>query len=337
MLSRVFGLPLAAVLVAVAVAACGGSHKPKTTATHTTTTTTTHPRKPAPKFISEEVHGPGASGYASTISARPGNMVAFRTVVPASLKGTQTIKLSFAQGPSKSLSITASTPQHSSTATVTSASGSSLTLEHIHYSCELPPSPSFCPAKHITTTSKQVQLQFSTTHAAGITVVGVVGPVTLPTPKSLTPGTAVVPAYKIAELLKVFPGGKATAATKSVAPTTSVTAKPGDFVEMVTRVSSKLHGARQPVTITIDQGPGSTITISASAKGGTASTATIKSKSGSPIELVLPRYTCNLPPLPTFCPPSKTAAASHPHRYMLTFMAAPGTAAPAVLVQVQAG
>jgi hypothetical protein len=94
-------------------------------------------------------------------------------------------------------------------------------------------------------------------------------------------------------------------------------------------------GALQPVTVTINQGPAKTITISAHASGGPPSGATVKSASGSPITIVLARYNCYVPPTPTFCPAARVAAP--PHRYSLTFMAAPGTATIEIQAKVEAG
>lgn len=327
-------LLLAATGFSVVVAACGGSSKSKSTTTHTATTTTHTAAHRASKFIIEQVHGAGSHSFASSVSAHPGEAVAFRTLLPASATSPETVTVTVGLGPSSSLTASASTPQHTSTATITGG-GSSLTLVHLHYACVLPPSPTFCPAKKAITKGGKTQVQFAATHTAAITLVAVVGPVKVRPVRARAPGTQIVPAYRTTEVVKTLPGGKASTGSKTTPPTTSTTAGTGDVVEMLTRVTSKVHGALQPVTITFKQGPASTIAVSAAAKGGVPSVATIKAKSGSKITLVLPRYSCFLPPLPTFCPATKESSGSH--GYSVTFMAAPGTSPPVIAAKVQAG
>jgi hypothetical protein len=101
-----------------------------------------------------------------------------------------------------------------------------------------------------------------------------------------------------------------------------------------TKLKGASGGAPQAVTITFDQGPAKTLNVSAGVPGAPSSKATIVSGSGAPITLVLPRYACYLAPAPTFCPPSKAAAASH--RYSVTFPGSP-TTPPAISAAVSAG
>jgi hypothetical protein len=324
-------LLIAAALLTLALAACGGSKKTSTSTTTASTTSTPAQHHKGSKVLLEQVRAVGSSGFASSIIASPGGIVDFHTILPGTVKTPQTVTLSFAQGPSKTLKVTASMSNQSSTATVKST-GSSLTLMHLHYACALPPIATFCPVRNVATSNGQTRIQFSTSRKAPITVLATLGPVSLPTLKVKAPGSAHAPAYSTKEGLKVLPGGKATGASKG-AFTASASAKSGDIVEMLTRVLSKHRGALQPITVTIARGSGKTIKVSASAQGGATSTATLKSSSGSPITLALPRYTCYLPPVPTFCPPTKTSASSS--AYSATFMAAPGTAVPILVAKVQ--
>jgi hypothetical protein len=84
---------------------------------------------------------------------------------------------------------------------------------------------------------------------------------------------------------------------------------------MATRLSGAPVGATQATTITIEQGPASSIAVSGAVAGGQTSKATVKSADGKPITLVLPRYTCYVAPVPTFCPPKQIQAGSH--KYVL--------------------
>jgi hypothetical protein len=315
----------------VTLGACGGSHKTAThNSTHATTTHTQAPKAP-PKPIVQEVRGPGGGAYSSSIVAHPGEQLVLHTLISG--QGTQNVSLAIPAGPGKSLAIVATIGSHTSSANVASADGKPLTLTQLRYSCSLPPAPSFCPA-HATSHDHSYSVRFATTRAAGVTLLALVGPVAKPVPTVRNPGSAVVPPYTVTELVRAVPahGG---APPKSALPTGSATVRPGDSLVMISRVTSRLRGATQPITVTVDQGPATSVVISAHASGGQTSTATIKSGTGSPITLVLPRYLCYLPPYPTFCPAISAKVASH--RYSLTFAAAPGTSPPVVLATVEAG
>lgn len=316
---------------ATLVAACGGAHKSKTSTTRSTVAPTTRTRRKAkPKPVVEEVRRPGTKAYAGSVVAHPGEQLVLHTLLGA--KGRQKVSLTIGTGPSKTLSIAATTRGHTSTATVTSSTGKPLTLMKIHYSCALPPAPTFCPASGITANRKRVRVNFTTTRTAPITVLAVVGPVSTPIPAVHNPGVTVVPPYTVTELVRALPKNAKPPVGQ---PSSSATVHPGDSLVLISRVTSHLRGATQPIKITIDQGPARSVTVSASAPGGQPANATVRSATGSPIALVLARYVCYLPPYPTFCPPLATKVASH--RYSLTVAAAPGTAAPVVLATVQAG
>lgn len=322
--------PTVAVL-ALMLSACGGGSKSSTTTTKSTTTAT-HKTQSHAALPLESVRIGTSQTYATAATASPADAVSFRTVLPAGSKGSPVL-IKITAGPAKALTVTATAGQSSGTATVRSANGTQLTLLEPHYSCTLPPVPSFCPAKSVTKTAHGYTLQFNPRATSTIQVSALVGPVTLPKPKVTAAGKSVVPPYTVTELLRVRnPGSSASSSSIPAAPT--VSAKPGQLVVMYSEVKSGVHGAKQPVTVTLNQGPGKSLTITAAAKGGPSSTATVKSASGSPIALVLPHYTCYVTPTPTFCPASSIKTA--PHRYILTFEAAPGTATIELQALVQA-
>jgi hypothetical protein len=327
-------LPSIAVALALAVAGCGGGstkkHSSSTSSTSSTTTTTAKtPVATAKTPLSLTVRTAGSTTpFGSTAKAKAGDPVIFRTV-PAG-NGTSKaadVTLKISGGPSKSLTITASSKGHTSVATITSADGKPITLVRLHYGCALPPVATFCPAKHSSTSSHGFELLFSTLHTAPIVLAALVGPVTTPAPVVHPASSSVVPAYTPTELVEGVtlpaPGAKKGTPAKTTGLAATATVKPGNSVVMATRLAGRPVGAPQTTTLTIDQGPASSITVSAAVAGGLTSKAVVKSADGKRITLVLPRYSCFVAPAPTFCPP-KTIKALH-HKYVLTFQASPYT------------
>jgi hypothetical protein len=331
-------IALALLAVTVGLAACGGGSKAKstssttTTAKKTTSTSATPKPKPKPKLTISVSNPAVKKGYTSTTTAKPGQIVAIHVLVPIK-SGSEKVAVTVAKGPSKTLTLTAKAKRDTSRATITGSS-KSLTLEGLRYSCSLPPAPTFCPAHDVSVNDRSYSVSFSASRLSGVTLVGEVGPAPIKIPKTTPPGASVVPPYTVSELV-IARAAKAKPPKTRVAPTSSTTAHPGDSVVLISRVASKLRGATQPLTLTIDQGPAKKITVTASVPGGTPAKATITSATGSPIAIVLPRYVCGLPPFPTFCPAKQTKVAHH--RYTVVFPAAPGTAAPAISAHVQAG
>src|SRR5437660_8513758 len=99
-------LLIAAAMLTVALAACGSSKKSGTTTTTSTTTPPAHHHKGS-KVIVEQVRAVGSGGFGSSITASPGSVIDFHTIVPGTVKTPQTVTLSFDQGPSKTLKVTA--------------------------------------------------------------------------------------------------------------------------------------------------------------------------------------------------------------------------------------
>ncbi len=315
-----------AVCAAVVLAACGGGgHKTTTTTTTNTTTTATTPvkAKPKPAPLTATVEVAKATAAASTsATAKNGDIVEFRTRVPV-VKGKRhvTVTVTLSQSPASKWTMTATAAGQKAHATLTSANGKALILSELHYTCTLPPLPSFCPARKVTSGTKKLSMQFTTAPTTPVTLVATAGPISGGHPTT-APGTLVVPAYDVTALVLAHAPGASSSAKPS--PTTS--ARAGDVVLLRARLKGgkgSENGAPQPLTLTFDQGPAKTLNVSAGVPGGAVSHATITSANGKPIAIVTPRYTCYLPPTLTFCPVSKVTAASH--RYSVTFPGSPKT------------
>ena len=301
---------MALIAMATGLSACGGSSKTsasssKPTSTSTTTSTATSRAQTGPPAgaVAETAKVAESDTFSPSTTARPGDTVALRTVISGSASsGPQDVAITIDKNPGTKLTATAQSLGQSSTATIASATGRPVSLLDVHYVCELPPTPTFCPAKAINSTAAQYQLQFSATHASGIELTALVGPTPDLTAKTVTVGRSAAPPYAVTELVRSQLASPST--TPVAKPAASVTAGPGDVVTMYS-ILKGVAGARQPVTVTVGLGPSKSITVSAAVPGGHASTATINGKGGSSIALTLPRYGCFVPPRPTFCPATK--------------------------------
>jgi hypothetical protein len=246
-----------------------------------------------------------------------------------------TISLKISAGPSKTLTLQSTAEGHTATAQVAGADGKSLTFERLHYTCQLPPGPSFCPASGFTSGHGSYSMKFTAPPKTTVTVSGTAGPVSLKSPKKLKTSSGTVPPYTIKQLVKILPKAGQTAGTAAnVPPVSSVSASTGETIDMISLATGK-RGSTQPVTVTFSQASSTAIDVSGQAKGGKISHATIKSASGKPIKLTLPRYVCVLPPYPTFCPASSAKLSSG--RYTVVFNTAPGRPAPSIQAKVEAG
>jgi hypothetical protein len=143
----------------------------------------------------------------------------------------------------------------------------------------------------------------------------------------------VVAPYTLTQKVKVTTPSKSGGSASK--PTSAATVHPGDVVTLSTYVGGKVSGALQPVTITINQGPASSLTIGATEPGGQATHATISGASGAKIALTDARYNCFLAPDPTFCPASKVAVGHR--KYDITFRASPNKSPVEVVANVRAG
>lgn len=320
-----------AVAVAVWLGACGGSSH---STTSTTSTTTAPPSSQKSGALTETVEisksgiTPGAS-----VTGHTGDTVEFRTRAPGtSTAGPVKVKLLISHSSPATWTVTAISKHERATASVNGAAGKTLQIVELRYTCLLPPAPSFCPARQVLQTGKQLTLAFRTTPATPITVAGIVGPIPAPSTPTPRTGTLVVPAYTVTELVEARSLSAPSSIT--VVPTATAAAKAGEEVVIRTRIKGTPGGAPQPLTVSFDQGPGKTLNVSASVPGGSPSRATITSAGGSPITLVSPRFACYLPPMPSFCPASKVSAAGH--HYSITFQASPATPV-AIVALVQAG
>jgi hypothetical protein len=327
-----------AILVAAAamlLAACGGSHKAPTKAS----TTAPPPHGPTARALAETISEAHGAQPSPSIRAAPGGVLEFHTSVPGIADSPAVkVSLTFVREPATSWKVTASADGQKASAIVTSANGKPLTLVRLGYTCALPPAASLCPAQHVAASATHVRMQFSAQPGSNIELVAIAGPVTEPASGTSPPGTLVVPAYALTELVEAIPAPL----TNSGAPTklkrtigTAVTAQPGYTVALRTEVAGVAIGAPQPATISFSQGPGTTINVSVSDPGGKTASATIKSASGSPITIVLPRYPCYVPPTPTSCPAVRIRTS--PHHYAVTFRAWPKMPPIVIDAQVESG
>lgn len=331
----------------LAIAGCGGSKHKSTSSSSSTSTSSSSKAKPAkkgptlPTVLTEQLRGgQDKKKLSSSIKAKPGNPVLLYTYIPGSkTSGKETVDLTASAGPSKTLTVTASAKGHTSVAKIHSANGKPLTLTALRYVCSLPPAPSFCPGKNVAGDSHGYKLTFSAAHIPGILIAAIVGPVSTPTPPVRPVSSSTAAPYAPTELVGAHaqpaPGRhkKPPAPAHLALPTSSVVAKPGDSLTMTTRLKGRPVGLPQAVTVTVDQGPAKSLTITAAVAGGQATTATVTGAKGKKIEIVLPRFGCTVPPQPTICPPTHVQTGAH--QYKLTFMASPYTRPIAISAKIQ--
>ncbi len=343
MMRRVYA-KLAAVgaVLALVVAGCGGGgHKSSSSTTsHSTSsgttkkhgTTTGKSSKSNTLAVLIAVSKSGTSPSA-TATASPGDGVQFITHVPGKPKGPPTkVHLDFFQASPTKLTVTASATGQSATATLTSKTGKPVKISELRYICSLPPAPTFCPASQVHTASPHIKAQFSATPAAPVALSGVIGPVSNPPPKA-SRSTLVAPTYSVTT--KVLDRPKTSSKSSGAKFSSSAQVHPGDSLLITTAVTGSIVGASQPLTFTLAQGPATSLNITAGVSGGPVSKATVTSATGAPIAIVLPKYSCILPPAPTFCPPQSVQAGSH--KYVVTFGVTPQTTPITINAKVQSG
>jgi hypothetical protein len=324
--------------MAITLTACGGGGSKSSTSTaasSSTSTTSTTPNKkhkgPA-QFMVAIGRSTSDKTPGSSVTAKAGDSLVFTTRVIHSKSKTVTTTLTIPTASSNKLTLQSSAEGHTSKVDVTGEGGKSVSLVRPRYACSLPPAPAFCPASGVSSSHGTYTLKFTAPPKTPVSVVATVGPVSLKQPKTAKSQSGSVPPYTVKQLVKVL--AKAGSASGNVSPVSSVQSGSGDNVEMISRLTGK-RGSPQPLTITFPASANKTITISAQVKGGKASEATIKSISGSPIKLTLPRYVCFLPPYPTFCPAVSEKLSSG--KYTVVFNAQPGPAAPSLQAKVANG
>lgn len=315
-------------LVALFVAGCGGTSggaQTGTTLSLSTANTASIPSgasaTPARAIVSESVRGvSGAGAWGTSVTAGPGQAVQFRTLLGQ--KGGADVSLVFAWGHGKGVTATATVNGHSSRTTVVSATAAHLTLVGLHYTCAAPPAPSFCPI-HTVSTTRTATLAFHAPSPAAIVVAATVGPVVVPGITTISSGSAGTAAGPYKLLL----AGRTVLPSTTGGPSVSspfqspVPVKPGDILVVAVHARGVLNGAPQRVNVSLAQGPGTSLTASASVAGRNASQLRIKSSNGSPVILAVPRYICFAPPAPTYCPPLAEAVSGG--SYSFSFLAAP--------------
>jgi hypothetical protein len=120
-----------------------------------------------------------------------------------------------------------------------------------------------------------------------------------PTEESAQEPTGPVPTRLL--LRATTPGVKPTGPVK---PTRQVRVKDRDVVSMVTTIPEGDDTPKDAhVKITIERGPAGTLRATAGGESGEpTSSARISSRGGNNIRAEQVRYTCFVPPAPTFCP-----------------------------------
>lgn len=328
-------LPLGALVCVLALSACGSAAtKSKTKSSSTTTAATT--AAPLATTLTETASLTSNHGTATaSLSAPPDSSVIFRTVYPAAFVGkAEQVRLTISQSKPTRWTVQARAGGQHAQAIVQSPNAKPITLVNLAYTCEAPPEPSICPAHDVRVKGTQTQLQFNAPAHAAVAITAKVGPVA--PEATITPSTTLaVPTYLVREEVAATATATGSNARPAVAVYgSSASVKPGDRLTLLTGLGGHLVGARQPVTISFAQGPAKAITVTADLPGGPPSTATIRSATGAPIEVILPTYRCNLPPRATACPATHIQA-GHEH-YSLTFSTGPQ--APVLLsAVVQAG
>jgi hypothetical protein len=331
-------LGASALAICMLVSACGGSShtsssstSKSTTTAKRTTTTAKKPLAPVLAAVTEGILSLGSKTTVSSISAKTGDALTFRTQLPGRPKQKVKVQLTFALGPASTLTVTAKVHGRTAAAIVKSANGKRLTLQQLHYECLFPPLRTICPLHNLSTGSSQDRIQLTSAGGSFLSFGAKVGPVPVPARKVTISGT-VVPAYKLSETVRVIPPKTGNTAPTPSAPASSASVKSGSTVAFTT-VAGGLAGAAQKLTLTIEQGPAKSIAVTASVLGGKISQATVRSAGSSPIELVLPRYICFFPPAPTFCPAMQVQAGVH--RYSVTFPVTPSSQPVTVQATVQ--
>jgi hypothetical protein len=240
------GAASAVLAVAVSLGACGGAGTHKSSSSSTSTTASQSAASRGRLIQTVRVNGAGKP--ASQAKARPGNQVQLRTNIAGSRSaGPQPVTVSAATGPSSALSITATSPGHRSQAQITSADGRPLTLASVHYTCALPPAPTFCPVQHASGGSHSFKLSFMAAPRTGIALSATVGPLAGKAPPPSTSGGLPTAAYTPTELLLAHPP---TAGAGAGATATSGTATGSTTIGATTTTSTSLATSTNPTTST---------------------------------------------------------------------------------------
>jgi hypothetical protein len=325
----------ATLVAALVLVACGGStHNANSTNGSAKNTTTSQTKSVPSAKLAEtvEVAAPTGGRLVSKAAAKPGDAVLFHTSLPGSSRSA--VRLSLARGPGPGWSVTAAADGQRSTAKITSSTRSKLTLVDLRYPCLLPPSPTFCPASHVSRTATGYRLRFSAPASTGVSVAATIGPVPNPIAAAVATGTAPTGPYGVVAQLLAEPSASAPPTAKAHF-TSSVRAAAGATVLLAARVTGDRKGSPQPLTITVDRGPSRTLVASASVPGGRTETTTIRSTTGAPITIASAYYECYVAPTATFCP--ATSVHARAGAYTVTFPVSPVTPAIVLHTRLQQG
>jgi hypothetical protein len=103
----------------------------------------------------------------TTLAAHPGDEIALVTRLIGRAAAPQHVTIDVDNGPGRSLTVAASVPGGQiSKATITSPSHTPIALADFRYACFVPPAPTFCPARRISTSAHSDTLSFSASPAS---------------------------------------------------------------------------------------------------------------------------------------------------------------------------
>jgi hypothetical protein len=109
--------------------------------------------------------------YRQQTTVNTGDVVSIWAVPHGKPGAAQDVQLSFAKGPSKQITVTATLPGGKAAhAVINAAPGTQLTLDRPRYVCTVPPTVSFCPLRQASLSSAGYSLTFPTSPQAPVVV-----------------------------------------------------------------------------------------------------------------------------------------------------------------------
>lgn len=226
------GWAVAVTAASLALTGCGGSHS---SSSHTTTSSATSSSSAG--RLTEKVTVLGRAKPSARATAAPGDTVQIRTRVDGDPRApAQLVTVSAGVGPATTLHITATSDGRRSRAQITSADGKPLTLINVHYTCALPGTSTFCPAKQSSSGAHGFKLAFMASPSTGVTFLASVGPGTAQ-PSAGAAGGLPTSAYIPTELVRTHASG-ATATTSGTTTTGATTGTATTFTTTIGTVTT---------------------------------------------------------------------------------------------------
>lgn len=235
-----------------------------------------------------------AKRFTSNVSAKPGDLLQLRIVVPPAAIGKPVIvRVPTITGPT--LSVQTSAAGENATSTLRSSGAGGLKILDVQYRCGLPPT-TFCPLTQAKRTKLGLRLELKGRAAPILFNLPLGKPgQTLPAVR-LIPRSRPAPGSPIAATVLVRAVGKDA---KVVPPTKNVNIKSGGIVQALIRpaVSSPIGGT---LRIAIPRTSGKSIEIQAGGTAGKPSSVASFATTSGAIRVDAVAWSCRLPPA-TFC------------------------------------